>query len=202
MKELQEALAILEERKPGLTYVEKRVKGIIDRLTVELHGSDSSVFSRLAARYERLDKAIKKMGEKKNELNEQLKTRVEELFAAEDVVLTRVIETASFTLTLSKKQKQDPKKLVNYESIAAELVKLVPEELEAKVNEIYEAYTQIIPQEDKSPALRVKGKLEEGVLDMLATAIKTVKGLLKKMLTWGAKYDKKLAALKADAGVA
>jgi hypothetical protein len=152
--------------------------------------------TRLAARYDRLDKAIKKMGEKKNELNEKLKGEVEELFAAEDIVLTRVVETVSFTMTVSKKQKQADKTTIDFEKIAEELAKLIPEELEEQVNEIYKAFTKITPQPDKSPALRVNAKIEEGVVEIASKFLTFVKLVMKKVLTWSKKYDQKLDALK------
>jgi hypothetical protein len=184
------------KRRDDLTYIEKQVKGQIDRVIVELKGNESGAMTRLAARYDRLDKAIKKMGEKKNELNEKLKGEVEELFAAEDIVLTRVVETVSFTMTVSKKQKQADKTTIDFEKIAEELAKLIPEELEEQVNEIYKAFTKITPQPDKSPALRVNAKIEEGVVEIASKFLTFVKLVMKKVLTWSKKYDQKLDALK------
>jgi len=205
---LKEHLLIIEaeedrKRRADLTYTEKRVKNELDRVTIELSGSESGVLTKLSGRYDRLDKAIKLMGEKKNELNADIKSRVEELFSAEDVVLTRVIETVSFTMTVSKRlKKADDKKVVDYEAIATELAKLIPEELQAKVEEITLAYTKLIPQEVKSPGLSVKAKVNEGLLtDLKAGVVSMVKRAIKSITSWAIKYDKKLLALKKMAQV-
>ena len=202
----RETIVLSEARREDLKYSEKVVKNKIDRVTAELSGSESGAMTRLASRYERLDKAIKRMGEKRGELNDQLKEKVTDLFDAEDVVLTRVVETTSFTMTLSKLVKaadQDPKVIINYEEIAKELAKLIPDELQAKVDEITKMYTEVSIAADKTPALRVKSKvdesLSEGIMDsikgMAAKALKWAKS----MASWAVGYDKKLAALKLKA---
>lgn len=202
----RESMILSEARNPAITYKEKVVKNKIDRVTAELHGSDSAVMTKLASRYDRLDQAIKKMGEKRAELNEQLKERVTDLFDAEDVVLTRVVETTSFTMTLSKLVKsaeQDPKVVINYEKIAQDLAKLIPDELQAKVDEIVKMYTEVSIAADKAPALRVKSKvdesLNEGILDMLKGMAAKVAKWIKGMASWAVSYDKKLDALKKQA---
>jgi len=184
-------------RRTDLTYIEKKVKDQLDRVIVELNGSESGSLSRLASRYVRLDQAIKVMGKKKDELNAKIKGEVEDLFAAEDIVLTRVIDTVSFTMTVSKKSKSPDKVQVDYESIAKELAKLIPEDLQSKVEEITDAYTKIIPQADKSPALSVKAKVTEGVVGDAINKITAIIGkLIKKVTAWATKFDVRLGALE------
>lgn len=201
----KETIILAEARNPDLKYSEKVVRNKIDRVTVELAGNPSGVMSRLTSRYDRLDKAIKTMSVKRNEMNEQIKETVTDLFNAEDIVLTRVVETVSFTLTLSKLVKsaeQNPKIVVNYEEIAKELAKLIPEELQAKVEEITKMYTEVSIAADKSPALRIKNKndekLDEGIIDSIRGLANKVIKWVKRTASWAAKYDKKLSALKAQ----
>jgi predicted metal-dependent hydrolase len=202
----KETIVLSEARNPDLTYSEKVVKNKIDRVTVELAGNPSGVMSRLTSRYDRLDKAIKTMTVKRNEMNEQIKENVTELFNAEDIVLTRVVETISFTLTLSKLVKsseQNPKTTVDYEAIAKELAKLIPEELQEQVEAITKMYTEVTITADKSPALRIKNKndkLDEGLMDSIKGLANKVVKWAKSMASWAVGYDKKLAALKAKAG--
>jgi hypothetical protein len=202
----KETIVLSEARNPDLTYSEKVVKNKIDRVTVELAGNPSGVMSRLTSRYDRLDKAIKTMTVKRNEMNEQIKENVTELFNAEDIVLTRVVETISFTLTLSKLVKsseQNPKTTVDYEAIAKELAKLIPEELQEQVEAITKMYTEVTIAADKSPALRIKNKndkLDEGLMDSIKGLANKVVKWAKSMASWAVGYDKKLAALKAKAG--
>jgi hypothetical protein len=204
---LKERLLIEEasedrKRRTDLNYLEKVVKNQLDRVIVELKGSESGVLTKLASRYDRLDKAIKVMGQKKNELNADIKARVEDLFAAEDVVLTRVIETVSFTMTVSKRSKTDDKVVVDYKGIAEALAALIPDELQSKVDEITKAYTQISIQPDKSPALSVKAKVSEGLIGDLATSvINAIKKVVKSVASWAKKFDRKLDAIKKLAAV-
>ena len=204
---LKERLLIEEatedrKRRADLTYVEKKVKNELDRVIVELKGNESGTLTRLASRYDRLDKAIKVMGQKRNELNAEIKEKVEDLFAAEDIVLTRVIETVSFTMTVSKKSKVADKVAIDYEAIATELAKLIPDDLQAKVDEIVKAYTTITPQADKSPALSVKAKVTEGIIsDLKASIVSLIKKIVKSIASWAPKFDKKLDKLKKMAAV-
>lgn len=196
---------IIEGRREDLTYLNKVVKNKIDRVTVELSGSDSGSMTRLAARYDRLSKAIDAMSKKKDELNVSLKDKVTELFDAEDEVLTRVVETVQFTMTLSKRVKvedQEPKKVVNYEKIAEELAKLIPDELQAQVQAITEAYTETKIAAEKAPALRVVGKVNEDALSQVRAFFATLGQKLTKFIQgvrqWGTGYDAKLRTLEAD----
>jgi uncharacterized protein YdcH (DUF465 family) len=204
---LKERLLIEEasedrKRRADLTYVEKKVKNELDRVIVELKGNESGTLTRLASRYDRLDKAIKVMGQKRNELNAEIKEKVEDLFAAEDIVLTRVIETVSFTMTVSKKSKVADKVAIDYEAIATELAKLIPDDLQSKVDEIVKAYTTITPQADKSPALSVKAKVTEGIIgDLKASFVSLIKKIVKGIASWAPKFDKKLDKLKKMAAV-
>lgn len=205
----KETIVLAEARRSDLKYTEKAVKNKLDRVTVELSGSDSGAMTKLASRFDRLDKAIKKMGEKRTELNDQLKSKVADLFNAEDVVLTRVVETASFAMTLSKLVKgseQDPKTVIDYEKIAMALAELIPDELQSKVDEIVKMYTEISIAADRSPSLRVKSKvdesLNEGVIDMLKAITAKIAKVVRSFAAWAVKYDRKLAALKLQASAA
>jgi hypothetical protein len=199
---LKEHMLITEARREDLKYIEKKVKDQLERVTLELHGAQSAPLTKLAARYDRLNKAIKTMGEQRDKLNEDIKGKVEDLFAAEDVVLTRVIDTVSFTMTVSRKTKTADKTVVDYEKIAGELAKLIPDELQPKVDEIVKAYSTLVLGQEKSPALQVKAKVAEGLLSdlgsKLANAVKTV---VKSVASWAKGYDKKLSALKKEAKV-
>ena len=190
---------LFEARNPKLTYTEKHVKKVLDRVTVELTGSESGVMSRLTTRYSRLDKAAKLMQEKRNQLNEDMKQVVESLFDAEDEVLTRVVDTVSYTITLSKAEKAEskaPKKSVDYAAIVKELSEMIPE-LQAKIEEITEKYTEIVQPKDTPMKLIVKSKLDEGLTAFARGLVKSFKEMLKSIKSWGKGYDKRLNSLKA-----
>lgn len=195
----KEHLSLFEARKSGLKYTEKQVKGAIDRVTVALSGTESANMTKLAKRYARLEVSLKAMKEKHDELNIRLKGDVQELFDAEDVVLTRVVETAQFTLTMAKEVQKDPTQEVDYTSIIAALSALIPSELQSRVDEITAKYTKIVPP--KAPIKRLsvsKEVVKEGVLGDLTNFIKS---FVKSIHSWATRYDAKLEALKRKAGL-
>jgi hypothetical protein len=189
---------LFEARNPKLTYTEKQVKKVLDRVTVELTGNESGVMSRLTTRYSRLDKAAKLMQEKRNALNEEMKQVAESLFDAQDEVLTRVVDTVSYTITLSKAEKAEsksPTKKVDYSAVVKELAQMLPE-LQEKIDQITEQYTEIIQPKDTPVKLIVKSKLDEGFTAFAKSLVKSFKEMLKSIKSWGKDYDKRLAALK------
>ena len=196
-KEHLEILNLLEARQPGVKYTEKHVKNVLERVTATLSGNDSAVMTKLAKRYARLEASIAAMEEKHKELNTQLKGNVQGLFDAQDVVLTRVVETAQFTLTMAKEiKKTESTSTVDYKSIAAKLAELIPAELQSKIEEITAEYTKIVPPKDPVQKLSVSkevAKLNEGFLETLKN--KAIR-LLKSLTSWASKFDSKLDSLK------
>lgn len=193
-------MVLNEVRREDLKYTEHAVKGKIDRVITELSGSESAVMTKLAGRFKRLQEAIKKMTAKRNELGDDLKEKVKDLFNAEDVVLTRVINTAQFVITLSKDPKQEkPKMVTDYQKVAEELAKLIPTELEERVKEIYELYTQAAAVNDKGPGVTVKD-VKEGVEEVLSKGIDSLvaglKGFVNRLAKWAVSYDHRLKAME------
>ena len=187
---------ITEARQPQWAYTEKRVKGALDKVTLALEGADSGAMTRLAKRYERLDKSAKLLKEKRDALNAAVKEVGDRVFDAEDTLATRIIETVSYTVMLTAAEKAEHKKptaKIDFESAYAELAKLVPE-LTEQSDAIRAKYTEMIPPKDTPTGLRVKAKVQEGLLDM-------VKGMWTKFMAsigqWARSYDEKLAAIKA-----
>lgn len=199
----KEHLTLLEARKEGGVYTEKQVKGVLERVTIALEGTESANMTKVAKRYARLEVSLKAMKEKHEKLNEQLKETVQGLFDAEDVVLTRVVETAQFTLTMAKEiKKTEPTKSVDYEKIAAELAKLIPAELQEKIDEITKQYTNLIPPKDPVKKLSVsKEVVKEGIFDSVVKLKNWAMSMLKKATSWAAGYDSKLNNLKKQAGM-
>ena len=199
-----------EARRNDLEYTEEKTKGVVDKVITELKGSESAVATKLANRFHTLGKAIKVMEAKHKELNQQLTGMVEGVFdEATDQVVSRVVQTASFTIAISKQEKAKEKTEVNYEGIYKQLLELVSPELEDKVKEIIEANTKRWTPDPKKPALRVKpleeGKYTDMAKDALASVVANIKdfakNLLKKFKLWGRTYDAKLKDLQKEAGI-
>lgn len=199
MLTFKQHLLLTEARRSdgSIVYTEKMTKNVVDRVTAELKGTESATMTRLAKRYARLEVSLEAMKKKREELNERLKTDVQELFNPEDVVLTRVAQTAQFTLTLAKEiKKAEGKTTVNYEKIAAELAKLIPENLQAKVDEITKLYTTIEAAKAPVAKLSVSKEVNEGVMDVMRGWAMKAKAFMKSILSWGHSYDAKLSALE------
>lgn len=191
----KEHLFLYEERRQDLKYTEKQVKGVLDRVSIELAGSEAANMTKLAKRYARLEASIKAMKEKHEELNTRLKGDVAGLFEAEEAVLTRVVETAQFTLTMAKEIKKADTSEVDYTSIIAALSVLIPDELQAKIEQITTKYTKVVPAKDPIKRLSVsKEVVKEGLMDW-------VKGFVASIMSWASRYDAKLDRLKEKAGI-
>lgn len=154
----------------GLEYKETKVKNLLDKVTVKLSGNRSGVFTRLAKKYKQIDRLIDSLNAKRDQLNEQVKENIGELFDAEDEVLTRVVDTVSLTATLAKRVAASSKTTTDFdaEGFVEELYEMMPE-LTEQLNVLRNKYTIIetVDVPEKSPALRVKVK-ESAETDVLA----------------------------------
>jgi hypothetical protein len=187
-------------RKSNLNYTEKKVKNVLDRVTLELTGKNSEITTKLAKRYKHIDDLEKQLKTLRDSFNLDAKQHILQYFDAEDEVLTRVIETASMTLTLSKKTSEE-KETIQFEGFYKELLGLLPE-LEDKLKILLDKYTKIETVE-RSPSLRVKlGGANEAAGDNGFWSKITSLGnsLLKVFKVWGKQYDKKLEFLKQKMG--
>jgi hypothetical protein len=185
---------------PKGTPVEK----VLDRVVANLKSHQAGAFSRLTARYERLDKVMKNMIKARDDVNDKVRGELEELFDAEDEVLTRVVQTASWTITLSKfvaGADKPPKITKEYEDIIKGLMELIDEELVPKAEEIIKAFTKALPADDTPTKLTVKpvgDKAEDLSEGLLKQAKIWLSNFVSKMKSWCKSYDRKLADLKAD----
>lgn len=178
-------------------YKEKKVAGMIDRVTVILSGKKSEIFTKLAQRYKKIDNAIKVLGEEREMLNERVKEHMTEMFDATDEVYTRVAESISLTATLSKRTPASTKDVETFdtEGFIAGLYEALPE-LEDQLNELVKRYTVVrqVTTAEKSPALRVKlGEAENEISDQLLEKIEEYSSLVNnKILSNLIEYDRKI----------
>ena len=203
---IQELLKLYEERQKGWTYAEKRAKvpkgaptdavGAIEKVVLSLEGNDSAAVTRLAKRYDRLDISAKLLKDRRDALNANMKMLGDTLFDAEDALVTRIVETASYTvmLTASEKGADKPKKeVVDYEAAYKALAELVPE-LTEQAKAILAKYTEMIQAKDTPMALKVKPKaISEGLVEV---AKRAWRAFVATVTAWGKSYDKKLDAIQ------
>jgi hypothetical protein len=184
-------------RQSNIEYKEKKVKGLLDRVTAVLSGTQSGVFTRIASRYKRIDKLISYLQTEREKLNERVKENIVELFDAEDEVLTRVVESVSLTATLSKRTPAYTKEVETFdqEGFLTELYEMLPE-LEEQIRTLQQKYTILnsIDVDEKSPALRVKfNESEDDTMDKISEYADLVSQSIMNNLQ---DFDRKFAALK------
>ena len=156
-----------------------------DKVIANLTSHDSAAFTRLANQIKKmqvLEDDIKKI---KEDIKAATKQDIQSLFDAEDAIKTRVVETVSFSLVLSKDPK--PSETVKYKEVLEELSKNLTPDLIAKLEELKKKYLTIT---QKSASLTLK----ESILDTLKTFFKSI-------VSWGNSFDSKLEELKKKFGV-
>lgn len=172
LKDLEQS-QFSEARVPGLNYKDE-YKGkkdpVLDRVILTLTGKDSEILTKLGLRYKKLDNLQKMITEQRNAMNATVKEKMDDLFDAEDIFITREIDTVSATMVLAKKGPGSDavparvETVIEWDQVAQEIMLLLDEELLPKAQLILANYTKInriaaIPaQEPKSPALRVEPK--------------------------------------------
>lgn len=197
LQQICETVLLSEARRANLNYSFKEVKGKLDKITLKLEGNESGKFTKIAKRYKEIDTAVKALEVERNEINEDIKEKFSDYFdEATDTVVTRIIETVSLTMQLSKRTAPEMgKDKVDYEKALLILGDMLPE-LKEKIDEVKKlcttAGTMSVP---KSPALSVK--INEGLSDKIFTFMRRVMAVLNKFKTWGKSFDRKLEKLKA-----
>lgn len=199
LRQICETVLLSEARRPNLNYSFKEVKGKLDKITLKLEGNESGNFTKIAKRYKEIDTAVKALEVERNEINDDIKEKFRDYFdEATDTVVTRIIETVSLTMQLSKRTAPEMgKDKVDYEKALLILGDMLPE-LKEKIDEVKKlcttAGTMSVP---KSPALSVK--INEGLSDKIFTFMRRVMAVLNKFKIWGKSFDRKLEKLKAIA---
>jgi len=198
----KEHLFITEARDPGKKYNEVQAKGVVEKVILALEGTDSAAWTRVARRYARLEASLKALAEQRDVLNTKLKKEVSGLFDPSDIVMTRVVQTAQFTLTMAKeiKKKVPASEEINYEQIANALAALIPNELQPKVDEIVKMHTKVIPETEKPGVQKLsvsKEALKEGKFENFVAKVRTwVAATTNAFKKWASRYDDKLEAIE------
>lgn len=163
----------LEARKEGVKYSEKKMRGEINKVVAELKNTDSSSMTRLARKYAQIDRLSKRIAAQRDKLNKEATEAVESLFDVEDEIYTRVVETISLSMTLSKKEEERTVTTTTFDAdgFVDELFELMPS-LESALLELKEKYTKVetITHPARKPSLRVKVK--ENVIKDLYNKLK------------------------------
>lgn len=155
---------LLEARKKGVTYTEvaskkNKAEQAVERVVAELSGATSGSWTKLSKKYIDLDDDLKKLQLDRDKLNAAIKEQAQDIFDTADEVLTRVIETAQLSITLSKKSQIPETKKVDYEAVVLSLTAArLPEKLSKMIQELIDANTKIEPAKDVPEKLVVRRK--------------------------------------------
>jgi hypothetical protein len=161
-----------------------------DKTTVQLRSHQSQIYTNLAKKVQRINELKTELKALEDEVKQSTRENVADLFDVEDAVKTRVIDTVSFIVTLSK----DPKVTTSpkYKDILEVLEKQLTPELITVLENLKKTMVTIT---QKAPSLRIdpkdKQKLDEGVISSYINKLKSW------VMNWGKKYDAKLNQLKS-----
>lgn len=187
---------ISEARNPNLTYTQKEVSGKLDRVIVELSGRESEKFTKLAKSFKRTKTQIERLVKVQDALNAEVKKEAIDLFDAQDEVMTRVVNTVSLGITISKKPEVKDTIKTDWEQVAKGIMALTPE-LDDKIKDLIEQFTTVKAGVPKDVSLRVD--IKEGVIsDAFGKLLGKLKSFLNSIKSWGSSYDSKLEKLKSQ----
>jgi uncharacterized protein (UPF0335 family) len=173
---------LFEARQPELTYSEPSEKEVV----AHLKSYNSQIYTKLAQKVERISVLEDEIKQLKEEVKQETRDNITDLFDAEDAARTRVVDTLSFIMTLSK----DPEATVSpkYKDILEALTTHLTPELIVVLEGLKK---NMVTVTQKAPALRIRQKeLDEGIAETIGAKLKKVIG------NWGINYDAKLVNLK------
>lgn len=163
-----------------------------DKVIANLKSFDSQSYTKLAQKIDKVSTLEAEVKQLKEEIKQDTRENIHDLFAAEDAVRTRVVETLQFVFTLSKDPK--PTETYKYANIIDELSQHLTPELIKMLEDLKSKYKSTV---QKPPSLKVK-PLDEGIGDSISSYWTKFKQFVER---WGQQYDTKLDKLKQQAGI-
>lgn len=181
----------------GVIYDEKKVKGVLDRVTAILTGKKEKEFGEIGRYYKKLSRLVDTLTDKKKALNAQITEQITAMFDAEDAAVTKVVKTAQVDLTLAKLSSSE-KEHVDYEAILVDLWDM-REDLHDVLTALKAQYTTI-ETVTKKPALRIKEEISEAS-DLMAKIARFALLTKKKIMSKLSGYDERLENIKLKLGM-
>jgi len=137
---------------PNIDYEEKgkskaaTARGEIDNVIAYLKGDSSRAITILAKRYSALDKAVKELERRRDEIKEQRIRKIFDIiFSSDDAVYTRIIDTVSFTIQMKKdtEEKTTEKAELDIDKFMVDLAGVIDKDLLPVVKELADKHTKI-----------------------------------------------------------
>lgn len=183
---------------PNIDYSTEEKGGEIHKVIAHLQADPSGRYTKLGRNLLRMERIKARMDALKEEVKEESRELIADLFHADDACRTREVDTVSFLFMMTK----DPKETVSpkYKDILDVLTNHMTPELIAMKERLLK---EMVTKTQKAPAIRVaKDKAEEGLEEGLGDTWKSIKAACRKILSgvlaWGKDYDARLDGLKAQ----
>lgn len=199
-KEMAKMMKIMEDGYLGKSDgsdVDYETSSSGDKVTATVKGHLSARYTKLAKNIDRIKQLQAELDETVAQTKQDARDAISDLFAAEDEVRTRVVETVSFTLKLTRTP--DPTTTVKYAKVLSELEKSLTPELIQVLEGLKQKFSSTV---QKSAALSFAPKesagISEGPLDKMSAFFAK---FLSYIDNWCSKYDMKLAKLQSQVGM-
>jgi vancomycin resistance protein YoaR len=180
--------------RPEVTFNEPSAEKVVAVLKSDVSGR----YTKLAQNVQRIATLEEEIKEKKSMVKADTRELIADLFSSDDCARTRVVDTLSFIMTLSK----DPKvsETYKYEKVLEELTAHLTPELIKVLEAIKAKYKG---ETQKAASLKIAAKTAESV-DLSEGPMDTMKSFYAKfknaIFGWAAKYDQQLENLKRSIG--
>lgn len=172
----------------------KTAAGEFSKVTATITGQLSGKYTRMAKRFEEIDRLTKKLEEIRGYANDDAKNLVEELFDAEDQFLTRYVDTRSLVITMSKDQPKQTTQTEQFDvdGFVAGLMDLLDEELKPAVEALIKSHTKISTKTRAAQKGRISVKMKESAtMDKIVSFVEKVKSyVMRRLDRFDNKFDK------------
>jgi hypothetical protein len=187
---------------PQISYSAETKGGEITKVVANLRSYESGRYTKLGRNLKRIERLESRIKSLKEQTKQESRELVADLFHAEDAARTRVVETVSFIFHMTKDP--SPVSSVKYAKVLEELEKKLTPELLEVMQTLVTKHTGAPVQ--KAPSLKATDKADQTEESIMEAGLgEKLKGLFAKVRSWvdswGANYDMRLNALKAQAGI-
>jgi uncharacterized protein (UPF0335 family) len=178
-EKFRKLINLFESRSPDFDYDETEKQVI-----VSLKSHNSQIYTKLAQKVERISALEAEVKQLKEEVKQSTREDIADLFDAEDAVKTRIVQTVSLIMQISK----DPEPTVapKYKDILEALSEQLTPELITVLEHLKKTMVTVT---QKQPALKISKPIDESRFSDLFAHVKNA------VLNWGNRYDQKLDQL-------
>lgn len=176
---------------PNIKYDEiTDENGVVTKVIATLKGTKSAEFTKLARNLEQIQTLQAEINRLEKEVKSEDRSKIQDLFGAAYITATRVIDTISFVLQLSKKPKATES--VEWQKVIEALNEHLTPDLQKKLLELKKQFTVAI---QKAPALSYMNKEQPLAKENLNEDLDS-RAVLTRTKAWSQQYVNILNILK------